>query len=42
MTENFAGVNSGMVVNTQIEWNNDKQVFILNTPNEGADKKWIS
>jgi acyl-CoA oxidase len=42
LTEKFAGVNSGLVVNTEIEWNNDKKKFILNTPSEGAKKNWIS
>lgn len=31
-----------MVVNTEIEYHHDKQVFILNTPNKGAEKNWIS
>ena len=42
LTEKFAGVNSGLVVNTTIEWDQDRDVFILNTPNEGAKKNWIS
>lgn len=42
LTEKFAGVNSGLVVNTEIEWNNAKKKFILNTPSEGAKKNWIS
>jgi acyl-CoA oxidase len=42
LTEKFAGVNSGLVVNTEIEWDQDRQVFVLNTPNDGAKKNWIS
>merc|ERR1712151_550842 len=42
LTEKFAGVNSGMIVQTTIEWHQDKQHFVLNTPNEGAEKNWIS
>ena len=42
LTEKFAGVNSGLVVNTEIEWDQEKKKFILNTPNEGAKKNWIS
>ena len=40
LTEKFAGVQSGLVVNTTAEWNKAKQRFILNTPNEGAKKNW--
>jgi len=42
LTEKLAGVQSGLVVNTTINWDNEKQKFILNTPNEGARKNWIS
>lgn len=42
LTEKFAGVNSGLVVNTAAEWDQDRGVFILNTPNEGSWKNWIS
>ena len=42
LTEKFAGVNSGLVVNTEIEWDQAAQKFILNTPTEGAKKNWIS
>ena len=42
LTEKFAGVQSGLVVNTTAEWNKDKQCFVLHTPNEGAKKNWIS
>ena len=42
LTEKEAGVQSGLIVQTTIEWNDEKQVFILNTPNVGARKNWIS
>jgi acyl-CoA oxidase len=42
LTEKLAGVQSGLVVQTTAEWNEDKQKFILHTPNEGARKNWIS
>ena len=42
LTEKLAGVQSGLVVQTTAEWNEAKQVFVLNTPNEGARKNWIS
>ena len=42
LTEKFAGVNSGLVVNTEIEWDEGKGVFVLHTPNDGAKKNWIS
>lgn len=42
LTERFAGVNSGLVVNTTATWNPDRQCFVLNTPNDGACKNWIS
>lgn len=42
LTEKLAGVQSGLVVETTATWDNDKQVFILNTPHEGARKNWIS
>ena len=42
LTEKFAGVNSGLVVNTDIEWDNEKEVFIMNTKDESARKNWIS
>jgi acyl-CoA oxidase len=42
LTEKFAGVNSGMVVNTEAKWDNDSKTFILNTPDVGAQKNWIS
>mmetsp|Transcript_3684 Transcript_3684/g.3834 ORF Transcript_3684/g.3834 Transcript_3684/m.3834 type:complete len:477 (-) Transcript_3684:40-1470(-) len=42
LTEKFAGVNSGLVVNTIAEYNEKTESFILNSPNEGAKKNWIS
>jgi acyl-CoA oxidase len=42
LTEKFAGVNSGLVVNTQAEWDHERKVFVLHTPNDGARKNWIS
>jgi acyl-CoA oxidase len=42
LTEKLAGVQSGLIVQTTIDWNEQKQKFILNTPNEGARKNWIS
>jgi acyl-CoA oxidase len=42
LTERLAGVNSGLVVNTTITWHPEKQQFLLNCPNEGSYKNWIS
>lgn len=42
LTEKFAGVNSGLIVGTTAEWDPVGQEFVLNTPNEGAAKNWIS
>jgi len=42
LTERFAGVNSGLVVNTTAEWDSVKQEFVLNTKDGGAYKNWIS
>lgn len=44
LTEKFAGVNSGLVVNTVVEYDdaNKDFPFVLNTPTEGAKKNWIS
>lgn len=42
LTEKYAGVNSGLVVNTIAEWNAEKQMFRLDSPNEAAEKNWIS
>ena len=42
LTEKFAGVNSGMIVNTTATWDSNRQSFILSTPAHGAKKNWIS
>ena len=42
LTEKLAGVNSGLVVNTTAEWNEDTETFSINSPNVGAHKNWIS
>lgn len=42
LTEKLAGVQSGLVVQTTIDYDQDKGTFNLNTPNEGARKNWIS
>jgi len=42
LTEKLAGVNSGLVVNTTADWDSSKQVFIINSPDVGAYKNWIS
>lgn len=42
LTEKFAGVNSGMIVNTVAEWDGATEEFVLNSPHKGAHKNWIS
>lgn len=42
LTECFAGVNSGLVVNTTCDWDPSRQMFLLNCPNKGSFKNWIS
>lgn len=42
LTESFAGVNSGLVVETVCEWDPDASEFILHTPTEDSRKVWIS
>eukprot|EP00193_Tetraselmis_chui_P017186 CAMPEP_0177778082 /NCGR_PEP_ID=MMETSP0491_2-20121128/15754_1 /TAXON_ID=63592 /ORGANISM="Tetraselmis chuii, Strain PLY429" /LENGTH=482 /DNA_ID=CAMNT_0019297311 /DNA_START=210 /DNA_END=1659 /DNA_ORIENTATION=- len=42
LTERFAGVNSGLVVETECAWNEASQGFTLHSPYEGAVKNWIS
>lgn len=42
LTEKLAGVQSGLIVNTTCEWDEVRQRFVLDTPNEGARKNWIS
>jgi hypothetical protein len=36
------GVNSGLVVETTADYDVNTQSFVINTPNEGAQKNWIS
>ena len=42
LTERFAGVNSGLVVQTTATWVPERQVFVLHSPTEGSYKNWIS
>jgi len=42
LTEKFAGVNSGLVVNTTASFDAATGDFVLNTPDEGSKKNWIS
>jgi hypothetical protein len=42
LTEKYAGVNSGMIVQTVAEYNKESQCFVLNSEGEGAKKNWIS
>lgn len=42
LTERLAGVNSGLVVNTTCTWDESRQLFLLDCPDEGATKNWIS
>jgi len=42
LTERLAGVNSGLVVNTAAVWDEGKQMFLLDCPDEGSQKNWIS
>lgn len=42
LTEKFAGVNSGLVVNTTATFDVASGCFTLNTPDEGGKKNWIS
>lgn len=42
LTERFAGVNSGLVVNTTATWVPETQTFLLHSPDDGAAKNWIS
>ena len=42
LTEKFAGVNSGLVVNTIAEYLPSTNQFHIYTPNKGAWKNWIS
>lgn len=42
LTENQAGVLSGLIVKTTAEWNKQKGCFVLHTPDDKAAKNWIS
>jgi len=42
LTEKLAGVQSGLLVETTAEYDVATDEFVLNTPNEGASKNWIS
>eukprot|EP00933_Yihiella_yeosuensis_P072293 TRINITY_DN8064_c1_g4_i4.p1 TRINITY_DN8064_c1_g4~~TRINITY_DN8064_c1_g4_i4.p1 ORF type:complete len:467 (+),score=85.99 TRINITY_DN8064_c1_g4_i4:180-1580(+) len=42
LTERFAGVNSGLIVNTTCTWDEGKQMYLLNCPDDGSEKNWIS
>lgn len=42
LTEKLAGVNSGLIVNTTCSWDDQKQMFLLDCPDEGSQKNWIS
>eukprot|EP00435_Cladocopium_sp_Y103_P018192 s1290_g4.t1 len=42
LTEKLAGVNSGGVVNTIAEWDDQTQEFVLTSHEVGAQKNWIS
>lgn len=42
LTERFAGVNSGLIVNTICDWDPARGAFVLHTPDDGATKNWIT
>jgi alkylation response protein AidB-like acyl-CoA dehydrogenase len=42
LTEKFAGVSSGMIVETIADFDSKAKEYVLMTPNEGAKKNWIS
>ena len=42
LTEKLAGVNSGLVVDTKITWDQETNEFNLESLNSGASKNWIS
>eukprot|EP00457_Paulinella_chromatophora_P005942 gb/GEZN01005960.1/.p1 GENE.gb/GEZN01005960.1/~~gb/GEZN01005960.1/.p1 ORF type:complete len:491 (+),score=75.29 gb/GEZN01005960.1/:48-1475(+) len=42
LTERFAGVNSGLVVEVTATYDPAHEQFIINSPDEGACKNWIS
>ncbi|CAK9016961.1 Acyl-coenzyme A oxidase (Acyl-CoA oxidase) [Durusdinium trenchii] len=42
LTEKFAGVNSGLVVHTTATWSPERQQFLIESPDRGSVKNWIS
>jgi acyl-CoA oxidase len=42
LTETFAGVHSGLVINITAEWNNATKQFVINSPTMESAKNWIS
>tara|TARA_Y100000389_G_scaffold204260_1_gene255931 strand:- start:3908 stop:5254 length:1347 start_codon:yes stop_codon:yes gene_type:complete len=42
LTEKFAGVHSGLVIDITAEWNNDTKHFAINSPTMESAKNWIS
>ena len=42
LTEMQAGVLSGLIVETTVDWDSNNQEFVLNTPSDKAAKNWIS
>ena len=42
LTERSAGVLSGLIVETTAEYVPEEGAFVINTPNDGAAKNWIS
>eukprot|EP01128_Nolandella_sp_AFSM9_P005124 TRINITY_DN2432_c0_g2_i1.p1 TRINITY_DN2432_c0_g2~~TRINITY_DN2432_c0_g2_i1.p1 ORF type:complete len:491 (-),score=115.74 TRINITY_DN2432_c0_g2_i1:96-1496(-) len=42
LTERFAGVNSGLVVQTLAHWKPEQNSFVIHSPTEGSVKNWIS
>jgi len=42
LTEKLAGVNSGMVVQTVADWDDETREFIIDSPTVGSHKNWIS
>lgn len=42
LTENQAGVLSGLIVKTTAEWDDRTKEFVLHTPDDAAAKNWVS
>ena len=42
LTEVEAGVLSGFIVNTTATWDQERGGYLINSPNNGAEKNWIS